>query len=87
MFRLKRCREISQLISEARERNLTWLERIAVRFHRAICKPCDEYTRQLDFLHKSGSAMPEDSSHIDNPALSDEARRRIIEKLGKTDTD
>ncbi len=44
------CRESTRLMSEARERALTAVERVALRVHLLMCSGCRNFGKQLDFL-------------------------------------
>lgn len=48
------CRESTRLMSEARERGLTAVERVALRVHLLMCSACRNFGKQLHFL---GAAM------------------------------
>ncbi len=45
------CREVTQLLSEAQERNLTLAERLQLRVHLAMCRGCAHFKKQMSFLH------------------------------------
>lgn len=44
------CKETSVLLSQGQDRPLTWLEKIRVRLHLALCAGCRNCDRQIDFL-------------------------------------
>lgn len=44
------CKEVTHLLSEAQDRQLTLGERLPLRLHLAICQGCRNFRRQLDFL-------------------------------------
>ncbi|MBI4195171.1 MAG: zf-HC2 domain-containing protein [Betaproteobacteria bacterium] len=44
------CREVSKLLSEARERRLGLWERISLKLHLAMCDGCNNFSKQLDFI-------------------------------------
>lgn len=48
------CREVSRLLSEARERRLGMWERFGLALHLMMCSGCANFRRQLDFI---GAAM------------------------------
>lgn len=48
------CLESTRLMSEARERGLTAVERVALRIHLLLCSGCRNFGKQLHFL---GAAM------------------------------
>ncbi len=47
------CEEASRLLSESQDRALSSGERLRLRFHLAMCKPCGNVEGQLDFLRKA----------------------------------
>ncbi len=46
------CRQASRLITAKLDRELTSLERIALRLHLAICDACPIVIRQLDLMRR-----------------------------------
>jgi hypothetical protein len=44
------CRESTRLMSEARERALTWGERVGLRLHLLMCVGCRNFGKHLHFL-------------------------------------
>ncbi|OGA46908.1 MAG: hypothetical protein A3F74_03730 [Betaproteobacteria bacterium RIFCSPLOWO2_12_FULL_62_58] len=44
------CREVSKLLSEARERRLGLWERISLKLHLMMCGGCNNFRKQLDFI-------------------------------------
>lgn len=47
------CEEVSRLLSEAQERELSLKEKAALRMHTMMCKPCRNLERQLNFLRSA----------------------------------
>lgn len=47
---MKACAELTQLLSEAQDRKLSFAEKWAMRTHLVMCKGCRNYQKQLDFL-------------------------------------
>ena len=75
-----RCREISKLVSESMERELSWRQRWQVWTHLMMCRLCAGFARQLRFLRHAARANPE--RLVADPALpkatlSHESRQRI----------
>ena len=52
------CREASRLLSQGLDRKLTLKERLALRFHIAICTACERVEKQLQFLHRAIARLP-----------------------------
>jgi hypothetical protein len=44
------CKETSQLLSQAQDRPLGFIERLRMRLHLAICDRCRRVSKQFDFL-------------------------------------
>jgi hypothetical protein len=88
--RLPACEDIIPLISAARDRKLTWKERISVRLHLAVCSLCRRYANQLEYLHQ---AMHQHAQHIEQATatpnghtyLPDEARERMRRMLSSNE--
>lgn len=47
---MRTCKEVSVLLSQAQERELSATERLAVTVHLAICKGCAQFKKQLEFM-------------------------------------
>ena len=45
------CREVTQLLPEAQERELSLAERLRLRLHLAMCQGCANFKKQMSFLH------------------------------------
>ena len=50
---MKKCRQITVLISQRADRPLTRSERLALRLHLMICPPCREYARQIELVQQA----------------------------------
>lgn len=50
---MKTCAEISQLLSEAQDRDLSFGENFAARTHLMMCRGCRNYKKQLSFLREA----------------------------------
>lgn len=44
------CREVTQLLSEAQDRELSLGERLRLRLHLAMCRGCANFRQQMAFL-------------------------------------
>ncbi|WP_237065733.1 zf-HC2 domain-containing protein [Microbulbifer guangxiensis] len=49
---MKNCREITRLLSEAQERELSLSERMGLRMHLAMCRGCRNFAEQMATLRK-----------------------------------
>lgn len=46
------CREVTQMVSESLDRELSFYQRIGIRMHLLMCKLCSRYQKQLLFLRE-----------------------------------
>lgn len=44
------CKEVSRVLSEARERRLGLWERISLKLHLMMCGGCTNFRKHLDFI-------------------------------------
>ena len=77
------CKDASQLMSQSLDRDLTWMERVGLRFHLFICEPCPKVRQQLTFLHNASKRLATEPVDIPSsqPGLSPEAQERILKEL------
>ena len=70
-------------MSQSFDRDLTFAEKIRMRFHVFICKACQKVQLQLAFLHKAGNRLATEPVDIlsTQPGLSPEAQERILKQL------
>ena len=47
------CKEVTRLISQGLDRELSLGERVALRLHFTICRGCRNVSRQLSFLRQA----------------------------------
>lgn len=47
------CKQVSELLSQARERRLTLAERVTLRIHLVLCEGCRNFRVQLGVLHEA----------------------------------
>jgi len=78
------CREAARLSSEAMERDLSLPEKIAWRFHLALCGLCKRYNRQLKLLHDGLHEHSEGLTEATDVKLTKDAKARIKNALGNT---
>lgn len=77
------CKETSLLMSQARDRRLSWSERFGVRLHLWICRQCRRYERQLAWLNGLAGYLeraPEETLE-EGTELSAAARQRIRDAI------
>ena len=75
------CRRIVQLASLDRERRLTPWTRLRLRVHLRICRGCERYLRQLDFLRAAAAASAGRPPASGRVQLPPEAKNRIKRRL------
>lgn len=49
---MRRCRDVSLLVSRARDERLGLRDRVAMRLHVLMCKHCANFARQLGVLSR-----------------------------------
>lgn len=78
------CEEIAQLVSQSLDRQLSFPERLMVRFHLLYCKACRRYRRQVEFLRlaiRRYLDQIEAGEETGLPGLSESARERMARVL------
>lgn len=73
------CKRVSEEISESLDHAVPLHHRMFIRFHLLMCRYCSRFHRQLTLISQAG--RDDDCEGKDAPALSQEARERICEKL------
>jgi hypothetical protein len=58
---MRSCREISALVSQSLDRDLSLRERLAVRLHLLLCSHCANFKKQMLFMRKAAGRY---ASHI-----------------------
>lgn len=73
------CTEITQLISQSLDRNLSFWERLGMRIHILYCSACSRYRRQVQFLRRAMQrwAASAEEAYAAMPGLTEAARERI----------
>jgi predicted anti-sigma-YlaC factor YlaD len=77
------CEEVTRLVSESLDRELSFRQRVSTKIHLMMCRLCSRYSKQLAGLREAFRlhAMGEDDIEIYPASLSSEARERIIQSL------
>jgi len=77
------CKEVSRLVSDSLDRDLSFRQRMGVRLHLMMCGMCRAYEQQVLLLrkivHQYGKQMAEGENSDEH--LSEEAKARIKHKL------
>jgi predicted anti-sigma-YlaC factor YlaD len=53
------CKQITRLVSEGLDRELSPIERIRIRFHLMMCRGCANFARQAQVLRSMSRAFAE----------------------------
>jgi hypothetical protein len=72
------CKDITRLVSESMDRNLSLTQRIKIRIHLGMCRYCARFEKQVRFLRtvcQTHEKVPSEA------ALSAKARERIRRTL------
>jgi predicted anti-sigma-YlaC factor YlaD len=80
------CEEVTQLVSESLDRELSLRQRVSTKMHLMMCRLCSRYNKQLAGLREAFRlhAMREEDIEIYPASLSSEARQRIKQALHHT---
>ena len=70
------CKKASQLASESLERQLSWWERLRLKFHCGMCHWCGGHAEDMEKVRNACRCKTSDSSPTEE--LSPEARERIM---------
>ena len=85
------CKEAARLVSEKKDRDLPWHNRLGLRFHLAFCRMCRRYRDHLEMISRISEAagelfftrpMPDTLGEI--RALSSTTKQRIIDELTRS---
>jgi hypothetical protein len=75
------CKEVSRLVSESLDRELSLRQRCLLRLHLLMCSLCSRFRRQLLFLREAAHALGNRYELPGQARLSPEARTRIQRAL------
>jgi len=75
------CKEAARLLSEQRDRRLSWRTRISLRFHMLICKMCQIYGAQLSTVSRVCNEAARRVEEDCPECLSEERKRRMKDAL------
>ena len=74
-----KCEQSSRIVSDSMDRDLTSVERWAVRLHYIGCWSCRRFGRQMRQLREAFQSYPQRTT--DSDTLSDEALERIRQAI------
>ena len=75
------CKQVSRLVSQSLERKLIYRERFGLSLHLMLCDACKLFSRQLGLLRQAIRRITANVEQDTQITLSDEARKRIANKL------
>ena len=75
------CRDVTRLVSESMDHDLSWRKRLTIRLHVALCALCRRYERQLHLLRQGARRYGDPEAHPSAPQLSSAAKQRLKEAL------
>ena len=79
---MRSCKEIGELLSQGIDRELSFRERLGLKFHLLMCKTCSSYDKQLQFIARSARRLMQPGKENQGiPPLSDEANGRITNTI------
>ena len=76
------CQRVSQLTSDSFERKLSFLEKLHLYVHIAMCGLCRNYRRNLQYMHDVFAHI-RNGAHPKNTCLPEESKARILSALKK----
>jgi hypothetical protein len=50
---MMQCKQATELISQSQDRNLTFSERLQLKFHLLICNGCARCNKQMKLMHEA----------------------------------
>lgn len=53
------CKQITALVSSGMDRELTFVERVRVRFHLVMCRGCTNFAKQMQVLRRAARRFAE----------------------------
>lgn len=65
------CKEVTRLLSESQDRELTLFEGLQLRMHLAMCKGCTNFDRQMKFLRRASRLYADKAVRAGRPDRDD----------------
>ncbi|PKO26191.1 MAG: hypothetical protein CVU35_00590 [Betaproteobacteria bacterium HGW-Betaproteobacteria-8] len=75
------CKQASQLISQSLDRPLSVRERLLLRYHLFICRPCRRFTKHLALMRLTIKRMIEEIEQNEYIQLPQQVRARIAKAI------
>lgn len=87
--KLPPCKQAVETISQSMERQLGLKERILLKLHLWVCMWCQWYMEQLQLIRDAAGTveLPVPGEPSSGPALTDDARERIRQRLNNAARD
>ncbi len=76
------CKEISEQISQALDRQLPLRRRLSIRLHVTMCSFCRRYEKQLRLLRHGFTSYADPEKNMSERSLSPEARAKLKKAIG-----
>lgn len=73
-----KCKQIIELSSKQIDTHLPWYQRLEFKLHLLMCKSCNLYSRQINFIQYILSNLDQ---HGKNLKLPEDAKKRIANKI------
>ena len=78
---MSRCKDITKLISDSMERELSFWQRIDLRTHLILCGMCRRFQANISVLRKFANLELSNDGPSEKPTLSLEAKMRIRDAI------
>lgn len=75
------CKDISELISQAMDRQLPLRKRLSIRLHVSMCGLCRRYEKQLHLLEHGFACYADPEKNATAKSLSPEAKAKLEKAL------
>ncbi|MFQ5432320.1 MAG: zf-HC2 domain-containing protein [Nitrospinota bacterium] len=62
MFISISCKEASRLVSLSMDTELSFLQRVSLKFHLSMCKHCKQFARQINYIRELSGQLKIDPS-------------------------
>jgi hypothetical protein len=77
------CEDAARLLSDREERPLSFIEKLGLNIHLAICRGCRRYKRSLAILRQILRRAAARDAAIEDVKLPNDARQRISTRLSE----
>lgn len=70
------CQQVTRLLSEAQDRELSWREKMPLKLHLLMCAGCDHFRQQMDFLRRAAREYAQGRPDSGASLSGDQTERR-----------